>query len=47
MSAKAAGHWSKGLLSAMNDPEAVVDTESDLVTIKDKYPKVKKMFLLY
>ena len=34
------GHWSKGLLGAMNDPNAIIDEDPELVTIKDKYPKV-------
>ncbi|XP_012943520.1 aprataxin [Aplysia californica] len=41
-----AGHWSKGLLASMNDPEAVIDADEDLVTIKDKYPKAKFHFLI-
>lgn len=32
--------WKQGLLAAMNDPNAVVDSDDEVVVIKDKYPKV-------
>ncbi|CAG5135580.1 unnamed protein product [Candidula unifasciata] len=40
------GHWSQGLLAAMNDVTAVVDSDDKLVVIKDKYPKAKYHFLV-
>lgn len=35
------GHWSQGLLSSMNDPNLIVESDERVVIIKDKYPKVK------
>ena len=32
-------HWTQGLLSSMNDPEFVLHSTTDLVIIRDKYPK--------
>ena len=39
-------HWSQGLLSAMNDPEYLLFSNSDFVIIRDKYPKSKHHFLV-
>ncbi|XP_059174998.1 aprataxin-like [Physella acuta] len=38
--------WKQGLLAAMNDPNAVVDSDDELVVIKDKYPKALFHFLV-
>ncbi|KAK7023405.1 hypothetical protein SK128_005519 [Halocaridina rubra] len=40
------GHWSQGLLAAMNDPNLVVATDDRIVIIKDKYPKARYHFLV-
>ena len=37
---KHVGHWSTGLQTSMEDPELRVDTDDQIVIIKDKYPKV-------
>ena len=39
-------HWSQGLLSSMNDPEFVIYSTTDLVVIRDKYPKSRHHFLV-
>jgi hypothetical protein len=39
---KIANHWSMGLLSSMKDPELLIKEDDNVVTIKDKYPKVNK-----
>ena len=41
-----AGHWSKGLLGSMQDPEFIVHSTDSLVIIRDKYPKAKHHFLI-
>ena len=41
-----AGHWSKGLLTSMEDPEYIVHSTDSLVIIRDKYPKAKHHFLI-
>ena len=41
-----AGHWSKGLLGSMQDPEFIVHSTDSLVIIRDKYPKSKHHFLI-
>ena len=41
-----AGHWSKGLLASMEDPEYIVHSTDSLVIIRDKYPKAKHHFLI-
>ncbi|PSN39836.1 Aprataxin [Blattella germanica] len=43
---KSIGHWSMGLLSAMNDPALKVKEDDKIVIIKDKYPKAKYHFLI-
>ena len=37
---KGTGHWSRGLLASMDDPELKVTEDDKVVIIKDKYPKV-------
>eukprot|EP00092_Neocalanus_flemingeri_P040217 GFUD01043805.1.p1 GENE.GFUD01043805.1~~GFUD01043805.1.p1 ORF type:complete len:323 (+),score=116.23 GFUD01043805.1:60-1028(+) len=39
-------HWSQGLLSSMEDPDLLVTSNTDLVTIKDKYPKACHHYLV-
>lgn len=34
------GHWSSGLKASMEDPSLVVESDEQIVIIKDKYPKV-------
>ena len=34
------GHWSQGLLAAMDDPDLKIEEDDKVVIIKDKYPKV-------
>ena len=41
-----ANHWNQALLSSMTDPELVVNTNTYIVTIKDKYPKAKHHYLV-
>ena len=41
-----AGHWSMGLLAAMEDPEQVVESDELCVTIKDAFPKARHHFLI-
>ena len=41
-----AGHWSRGLLASMEDPEYIVHSTDSLVIIRDKYPKAKHHFLI-
>lgn len=43
---KFTGHWSQGLLSSMNDPDLIVESDDKMVVIKDKYPKAKYHFLV-
>ncbi|XP_046398848.1 aprataxin [Ischnura elegans] len=43
---KTAGHWSKGLLSSMEDPELKVEEDDTTVVIKDKYPKAEVHYLI-
>ncbi|XP_076046128.1 aprataxin [Oratosquilla oratoria] len=40
------GHWSKGLLASMNDPNLIVESDEHIVIIKDKYPKARYHFLI-
>ncbi|BFZ06136.1 hypothetical protein BsWGS_09174 [Bradybaena similaris] len=40
------GHWSQGLLAAMNNPWSTVVSDDKLVVIKDKYPKAMYHFLV-
>ncbi len=39
------GHWSLGLLDSMNDPQLQVYKDDKLVIIKDKYPKVCRLYI--
>lgn len=41
-----AGHWSTGLLQAMNDPHLKVSEDDEIVVITDKYPKAKHHYLV-
>ena len=41
-----AGHWSMGLLAAMEDPKQVVESDELCVTIKDAFPKARHHFLV-
>ena len=43
---KPSGHWSTGLLSAMEDPKAIVQQDELCVVIRDKYPKAKYHYLV-
>lgn len=43
---KTNGHWSNGLLSAMEDPELIVQSNSKLVVIQDKFPKAEFHYLI-
>lgn len=36
------GYWSQGLLASMKDPNLIIYSDSNLVVIKDKYPKVSQ-----
>ena len=36
--------WQQGLLSSMNDPDLQVFTDEKITVIKDKYPKVNRIF---
>ncbi|CAL1541380.1 unnamed protein product [Lymnaea stagnalis] len=45
-SSRPTGGWSQGLLAAMNNPEVVIDSDDQLVVIKDKYPKALFHFLV-
>ena len=40
------GHWSKGLVSSMSDPDSVVFENDELCVIKDKYPKAETHLLV-
>ncbi|KAJ1529425.1 hypothetical protein ONE63_006204 [Megalurothrips usitatus] len=40
------GHWANGLLTAMEDPNLRIFSDSKVVVIKDKYPKAKFHFLV-
>ena len=44
---KKPGHWSKGLKSSMEDPELKVDEDDQVIIIKDKYPKVGLVCILF
>ena len=39
-SKKRPGHWSRGLVDSMKDPDLIVVEDDKIVIIKDKYPKV-------
>ncbi|XP_068249699.1 aprataxin-like [Palaemon carinicauda] len=39
-------HWSQGLLTSMNDPNLLVESDERIVIIKDKYPKARYHFLV-
>nr|CAD7433144.1 unnamed protein product [Timema monikensis] len=39
---KKSGHWAFGLLTSMKDPKLLVEEDTKIVVIKDKYPKVKQ-----
>lgn len=43
---KSNGHWSNGLLSAMEDPELIVQSNPKLVVIQDKFPKAEFHYLI-
>ncbi|XP_022918498.1 aprataxin [Onthophagus taurus] len=43
---KSNGHWQNGLLSAMEDPELIVQSNPKLVVIKDKFPKAEFHYLI-
>lgn len=43
---KTNGHWSNGLLSAMEDPELIVQSNPKLVVIQDKFPKAEFHYLI-
>nr|CAD7438894.1 unnamed protein product [Timema bartmani] len=38
---KKSGHWAFGLLTSMKDSKSLVEEDTKIVVIKDKYPKVK------
>ena len=38
-------HWSKGLLSSMQDPNLIMTSDDKVVIIKDLYPKAKHHYL--
>ncbi|XP_071447380.1 aprataxin [Hetaerina americana] len=40
------GHWSKGLLSSMADPDLIVEEDDLMTVIKDKYPKAEIHYLI-
>ncbi|XP_034251095.1 aprataxin [Thrips palmi] len=44
--ASASSHWANGLLGAMNDPNLRIYTDSQVVVIKDKYPKARFHYLV-
>ncbi|KAH9490291.1 hypothetical protein Btru_034007 [Bulinus truncatus] len=46
MSATSNNFWSQGLLAAMNDPKLILESDDQLVIIKDKYPKAMFHFLV-
>ncbi|XP_014208258.1 aprataxin [Copidosoma floridanum] len=39
-------HWSLGLLTDMNNPEAKLKEDDQIVVIKDKYPKARHHILI-
>lgn len=43
---KRATHWSKGLLTSMEDPSMIVTSDDRTVMIKDMYPKAKHHYLV-
>ncbi|XP_071753140.2 aprataxin [Centroberyx gerrardi] len=43
---EAAGHWSQGLKSSMQDPKMQVYKDERVVVIKDKYPKARYHWLV-
>ena len=44
---RAPGHWSLGLKASMEDPELRVVADDKIVIIKDKYPKVSPLNIVY
>lgn len=43
---KPTSYWANGLLAAMNDPNLRVCADSQVIVIKDKYPKAQFHFLV-
>nr|CAH7736302.1 unnamed protein product [Callosobruchus chinensis] len=41
-----AGHWSGGLVAAMEDPKLVVSSDDLVTVIRDAYPKAKHHYLI-
>lgn len=39
-------NWTRGLLTAMKDPDLMVISNKEIVVIKDKFPKAKHHFLV-
>ena len=39
-------HWSKGLLTSMQDPSMIVTSDDQTVMIRDMYPKAKHHYLV-
>lgn len=44
--AKTVGHWSLGLLAAVDDPDLFIKSDDLVNVIKDKYPKAKYHYLI-
>ncbi|KAK0048839.1 aprataxin [Biomphalaria pfeifferi] len=45
-SSTTSGHWSQALTAAMSDPQQILDSDDQIVIIKDKYPKALYHFLV-
>ena len=43
---KRKGHWSQGLVSSMEDPDMIVESDDRCIIIKDAYPKAKCHYLV-
>lgn len=43
---KRTAHWSKGLLHSMEDPNMILTSDGETVTIRDMYPKAKHHYLV-
>ncbi|KAJ8919697.1 hypothetical protein NQ315_006225 [Exocentrus adspersus] len=43
---KTSGHWAKGLLQTMKDPEFVVNSDDSVTIIRDAYPKAEFHYLV-
>ncbi|XP_067003124.2 uncharacterized protein [Anabrus simplex] len=45
-SKKSTGFWALGLISAMKDPNLIIEEDEEVVVIKDKYAKAKYHYLV-